>query len=256
MRLCWFTRRHANGQRRPGNLRQRPVLQHDDPTQKRKLHSRRYLAVSVTSVFHEIDEDAPIGMMTSARNSVGELYTSIYTENSLPCFASPLALVQFQITAGGQLVAFPFCVSMHFSSFLCCAATSVSTNHILGDSSSIDKVSSSRPLAVRLSLSVNLKMRRQIYSFSYTCQKTGSYSSTRVQALFNTYQDKDDPGNIGAENFGQLCADANIPMEGAMPLILFWQLGSAEFGNIKREEWTKGMELLKWVFSSVFEFRC
>jgi hypothetical protein len=33
-------------------------------------------------------------------------------------------------------------------------------------------------------------------------------------------------------------------MEGAMPLILFWNLGAKEFGNITREEWTKGMELL------------
>jgi DCN1-like protein 4/5 len=65
--------------------------------------------------------------------------------------------------------------------------------------------------------------------------------------LFKNYADKENPDTIGAQNFGQLCADANIPMDGALPLLLFWQLGAQELGIISKEEWTKTMDELKRV---------
>ncbi|KAJ6488504.1 Cullin binding-domain-containing protein [Mycena vitilis] len=42
-----------------------------------------------------------------------------------------------------------------------------------------------------------------------------------------------------------LCRDAQISLEGAMPLILAWQLHAAEMGKFTKEEWTKGTESLK-----------
>ncbi|KAF8061594.1 Cullin binding-domain-containing protein [Lyophyllum atratum] len=39
--------------------------------------------------------------------------------------------------------------------------------------------------------------------------------------------------------------DAKIPLEGAAPLILSWQLGAKEMGTVTRDEWRKGTESLQ-----------
>lgn len=71
------------------------------------------------------------------------------------------------------------------------------------------------------------------------------YSSARSLALFETYADSDNADVIGPEGFTQLCTDAQISLEGALPLILAWQLGAKEMGKFTKDEWTKGMELLR-----------
>jgi len=73
------------------------------------------------------------------------------------------------------------------------------------------------------------------------------YTVKRSLALFERYADRDDPTTIGPEGFEKLCSDANIPLDGALPLILTWQLGAKEMGKISAQEWNSGTESLKYV---------
>lgn len=50
---------------------------------------------------------------------------------------------------------------------------------------------------------------------------------------------------MGPEGLEQLCNDAGIAMDGALPLILSWQVGCKEMLTITIEEWQKTMEELK-----------
>ncbi|TFY76479.1 hypothetical protein EWM64_g7535 [Hericium alpestre] len=75
--------------------------------------------------------------------------------------------------------------------------------------------------------------------------KPEPYSAARAAKLFATYADEDDPSVIGPEGFERLCNDAKIPLDGAVPLILAWQLDSKEMAKITRDEWTKGMGALQ-----------
>jgi len=72
--------------------------------------------------------------------------------------------------------------------------------------------------------------------------ETGPYSAAVAQSLFEAYADEDDADTISAENFERLCTDANVPMEGPMPLILLWHLDAKDLGTIKRDQWTKAMQ--------------
>jgi len=71
------------------------------------------------------------------------------------------------------------------------------------------------------------------------------YSSASAASLFSVYADEDDPNVIGPEGFERLCTDMGISLEGALPLILAWQLNSAEMAKITKDEWQKGMEELQ-----------
>jgi DCN1-like protein 4/5 len=73
------------------------------------------------------------------------------------------------------------------------------------------------------------------------------YTSQRSLALFKSYADSDNPDVIGPEGYEKLCNDASLPLEGALPLILAWQLGSKEMARITKEEWTSGTESLRSV---------
>ncbi|KAJ3497790.1 hypothetical protein NMY22_g19664 [Coprinellus aureogranulatus] len=75
--------------------------------------------------------------------------------------------------------------------------------------------------------------------------KVQPYTAQRALALFQKYADSDDPSVIGPEGFEALCTDSGIPLEGALPLILAWQLDAKEMAKISKEEWVKGMETLK-----------
>jgi DCN1-like protein 4/5 len=66
-----------------------------------------------------------------------------------------------------------------------------------------------------------------------------------VQSLFKAYADQDDADTISAENFERLCTNANVPMEGPMPLILLWLMDSQELGIIKRDKWVRVMQDLQ-----------
>lgn len=71
------------------------------------------------------------------------------------------------------------------------------------------------------------------------------YTAQRSLALFQKYADSDDPNVIGPEGFEELCNETGIPLEGALPLILAWQLEAAEMAKISKEEWVQGMDKLK-----------
>jgi len=75
--------------------------------------------------------------------------------------------------------------------------------------------------------------------------KSETYTPQRALELFRTYTEKDDETVISTEGFEQLCADANIPFDGALPLILAWQMGSKEMGKITKDEWVKGTSSLR-----------
>ncbi|KAF7791290.1 hypothetical protein EIP86_002304 [Pleurotus ostreatoroseus] len=65
------------------------------------------------------------------------------------------------------------------------------------------------------------------------------YSPERVNELFDTYADADDPSVIGADGFIQLCTDTSIAMEGSLPLLLHWLLNAEDMMKIQKSEWDK-----------------
>ncbi|KAG6865032.1 hypothetical protein C0991_005578 [Blastosporella zonata] len=71
------------------------------------------------------------------------------------------------------------------------------------------------------------------------------YTPARGQALFKEYEEGDEPNTIGSEGFVRLCSDANFAMDGSLPLILAWQLGTKEMMKITAEEWRKGTQSLQ-----------
>ena len=73
------------------------------------------------------------------------------------------------------------------------------------------------------------------------------YNPARAVSLFQKYADSDEPNVIGPEGFTQLCGEAHIPMDGALPLILAWQLQAKEMGKFTREEWMSAMSSLQSV---------
>lgn len=75
--------------------------------------------------------------------------------------------------------------------------------------------------------------------------KPEPYSPEQVSVLFSQYADEDDRDVIGPEGFERLCADTQIAMDGAAPLLLAWQLGATELAKIQRAEWVKGMNELR-----------
>ena len=89
---------------------------------------------------------------------------------------------------------------------------------------------------------------------SPTNSKAPQVTSKRPDDLFNVYADADRPNTIGAEGLEKLCADAEVPMDGAQPLLLAWQLDAKEMGSFTREEWSRGMEKLKSVYVDTMVF--
>lgn len=71
------------------------------------------------------------------------------------------------------------------------------------------------------------------------------YSEDRAKALFKTYEDQDTPGEIGPEGFERLCTDMDISLEGALPLVLAWQMHATEMAKFKESEWLQGTRELR-----------
>jgi len=63
------------------------------------------------------------------------------------------------------------------------------------------------------------------------------YSAQRATSVFDAYAEPDDPSSIGAEGFERLCSDMNVSLEGALPLLLAWQMKASEMAKITRSEW-------------------
>ncbi|KAG7453051.1 uncharacterized protein BT62DRAFT_977522 [Guyanagaster necrorhizus] len=83
--------------------------------------------------------------------------------------------------------------------------------------------------------------------------KLEPYASARSVALFETYADPDTSDVIGPEGLEKLCSDANIPMEGALPLLFSWQLEAQEMGKFTKGQWIKWTSARKYV--SLFLYR-
>ncbi|KAB5594384.1 DCN1-like protein 1 [Ceratobasidium theobromae] len=71
-----------------------------------------------------------------------------------------------------------------------------------------------------------------------------------VQALFEKYMDEDDNNVIAAEGMERLCADASIPMDGALPLLVAWIVNAKTLGTITRAEFTGAFGKLKMTLAS------
>jgi len=82
------------------------------------------------------------------------------------------------------------------------------------------------------------------------------YTPTLALTLFNSYVDPDtaetDSPSIGPEGFEKMCSDAQIPLDGALPLVLAWMLEAKEMAKISKDEWVKGTSNLQ--ISSLYAF--
>ena len=73
------------------------------------------------------------------------------------------------------------------------------------------------------------------------------YTPAASTSLFSSYADPDDPSVIGPEGFERLCSDAQVSLEGALPLILAWQMGAGEMAKISKQEWENATADLRYV---------
>jgi hypothetical protein len=81
------------------------------------------------------------------------------------------------------------------------------------------------------------------------------YTPAAAFALFKVYSDPeelDDPV-VSPEGLERICTDADLPMEGALPVILAWQLEAEEMGKITQAQWEKGMSTLRCGFSTLWK---
>lgn len=83
--------------------------------------------------------------------------------------------------------------------------------------------------------------------------ESAPYTPARAAELFARYADEDDPQVIGPEGFERLCSEANIPLDGAMPLILAWLFKGSEMAKISKAEWDAGTSSLQYAPHAVTE---
>lgn len=94
--------------------------------------------------------------------------------------------------------------------------------------------------------STNVKSKK-VHNTASKSSDVEPYSAARANQLFASYADEDDADVIGPEGFEQLCNEADIPLDGAMPLILAWLVKGSEMAKITRSEWDSGMAELQCV---------
>ncbi|KAF8626310.1 hypothetical protein AX15_004979 [Amanita polypyramis BW_CC] len=92
---------------------------------------------------------------------------------------------------------------------------------------------------------IKVKEKPALKSHNIATQIVTKHDPKRSLALFATYADNDNSELMGPEGFEQICDDAQIPMDGAMPLILSWQVGAEEMAKLTREAWAKSTDALK-----------
>jgi DCN1-like protein 4/5 len=126
---------------------------------------------------------------------------------------------------------------MLFTSLFCCRSNSHTPDDPAEPSSSARKQDSEPPAPVRQRVLSSKKS-----TLTLSVKKTEPYNAADVQSLFKAYADEDDADIISPENFERLCTDANVPMEGPMPLILLWHMDAQDLGTIKKDQWTKAMQ--------------
>jgi len=137
---------------------------------------------------------------------------------------------------------------MPFSFLFCCVSDHIKHVHS-DDPTSNGKPNSSKEISTpEVSNSLHpVEVAHSIHetNSSPMSRKAETYSPQRALELFNGYTKIDDKTVIETEGFEQLCSDANIAMDGALPLILAWQMGSKEMGKITKDEWVKGTSSLR-----------
>ena len=126
---------------------------------------------------------------------------------------------------------------MLFTSLFCCRSNSHHPDDPAEPSSSAQKQDPEPPAPVRQRVLSSGKP-----SLTSGVKKTEPYNPVDVQSLFKAYADEDEGETISAENFERLCTDANVPMEGPMPLILLWHMDAQDLGTIKKDQWTRAMQ--------------
>ncbi|KAF9553816.1 DUF298-domain-containing protein [Agrocybe pediades] len=118
---------------------------------------------------------------------------------------------------------------MRFSSLLCCSPNNVKRTHSDEDHA----LESPTPKTSKSSQTSKKSTKKEPYSAQGALQ------------LFEKYADNDDTNVIGPDGFVQLCTDAGMPMEGALPIIFEWQLNAKEMAKISKEEWVAGTTTLQ-----------
>ncbi len=176
---------------------------------------------------------------------------SFYFRSPLPCeflLSQPFSVIPSipsWCRGGGRRG----CTSMRFLSLLpCCSSNDINTIH------SDDPAGPSKPVAkVGFSVLVSLHpyspfpTQAPEEAKKLAAGKSEPYAPARSVALFETYADPDTPDVIGPEGLEKLCSDANIPMEGALPLLFSWQLGAQEMGKFTKDEWVEWTTARKYV---------
>lgn len=129
--------------------------------------------------------------------------------------------------------------------FLCCSSRAIS--HSEDPSSSIDKANDTSGPPPPTHAATSAKPVKSNKTVTYE-----PYSSQRASDLFKTYADADESSVIGAEGFIKLCTDADIAMDGSLPLLLHWLLKAEDMMKIQKTEWDRGMSELQYVhFTSI-----
>jgi len=144
---------------------------------------------------------------------------------------------------------------MPLSSLLCCLSNHINNVHSDGDLTSSSKPISNKqevstpkapkPLSILEPVPVPSVNETSSDTVTKKITKNEKYTPQRALELFNTYSEKDNKTVIATEGFERLCTDANIPFDGALPLILAWQMQATEMGRITKDEWVKGTSSLR-----------
>ncbi|KAG6821058.1 hypothetical protein H0H93_007217 [Arthromyces matolae] len=133
------------------------------------------------------------------------------------------------------------CIFMKLSSFICCCSHKV--ENLYSDDEVIVQKKSIPETATPTTINeppISAKPQPQSRA-----APNEVYSPERAETLFKNYEDPEEPNVIGADGFSRLCTDADISMDGALPLILAWQFGTKEMMKITADEWQKGTGSLK-----------
>lgn len=144
---------------------------------------------------------------------------------------------------------------MPFSFFQCCSANN---GHFSEDEAGPSTAPvKAKDTQVRLSIifvTLPVPHAQNPQSAPASVEKQKPYSLALALSLFNDYVDPDTTDSsepaIGPEGFEKLCSDAQIPLDGALPLLLAWVLDAKEMAKITKDEWIKGTAALQYVLST------
>lgn len=130
---------------------------------------------------------------------------------------------------------------MKLTSLFCCSPNPVTFSH------DVDALhASSNVNASSTSVGSSTKTPKVVKPVK-TVPDPEPYTASQAEVLFQKYADEDDPSVIGPEGLEKLCSDAEIPLDGALPLVLAWQFGASEMAKLSKSEWETGTSQLQCV---------